>query len=212
MKNNRFSKPPILWESSLGDFQRSSRTLNWKSSFPSTDNSAETFWNVQTNFRLQTFLEFKKLEFLLHGLPEEEQQMLFDGPGVLKDRFFLESIAAFKTDIPREILLQRLDILCSILDRARWGNQLFRTLRGPLNYRIRLIQKPIRKAKKFSGWIRNASAAGSKRFGRGRPEPETFEWVLGDEIDYFHILTVGEFSMNQEVKFLSLKSPIRTKR
>jgi len=207
----KFSKPPILWESSLGNFMKGSRNLHWKSSVPPTNNSAETFWHVQTNLRLQTFLLLKKMEFLFTGISIMEQQLLFDAPGVMKDKFFLGCISAYQSEVPKELLDRRLKIVCSIFDFPEIGTPLIKQIRGTARYRIRLIQNPIRKAKKFSGWVRNSSAVGSKRQTGSRPEPGTFKWDVGDEIDYFHILTVGEFSMNQEIKFLSLKSPIRTK-
>ena len=138
-----------------------------------------------------------------------EQQFLFDAPGVMKDNFFLSCLlASQEKTIPPAVLWKRIEIVCYIFDFPSWGISLYRTLKGTTRFRIRLIQRPIRKAKKFSGWIRSSSSVGSKRPGKTKPEPETFEWVLGDEIDFFHILTVGEFSVSQEIKFLSLKSPL----
>lgn len=202
----------ILWESSFGRSKSIFRTRKWKSSIPPSNNSAETFWVLQTNRKLQSFLDFWKLRNLFASVSAMEKQFLYDAPGVLRDRLFIDALRAKMTDVPRKTFEERLEI-CSFIagKRNRWTPQLLKTWEGTTIYRICLIEKPIRKAKKFSGWIRSNSAAGSKRMGRGRPEPETFEWNFDEEFDYYNILTVGEFPGTVGIQILSLTSPSRTK-
>jgi hypothetical protein len=57
------------------------------------------------------------------------------------------------------------------------------------------IRRSIRKVKKYSGYVRNSSAVGSKQFAKISPIiPERFEWISYEEIDYYEFLTVGKFS------------------
>lgn len=202
----------ILWESSFGKSSKIFKSRRWKASIPPSNNSAETFWIVQTNRKLMSFLDFLKLENLFGNLTTMEKQFLYDSPGVLRDRLFIDALRAIMSNVPRKTFEERLEI-CSFIagKNSKWNSSLLKTWRGTTTYRICLCEKPIRKAKKFSGWIRNPSAAGSKRFGKTKPEPETFEWNFDEEIDYYNILTVGEFPGTVGIQILSLMSPSRTK-
>jgi hypothetical protein len=58
-----------------------------------------------------------------------------------------------------------------------------------------LTRRTIRKVKKYSGYVRNSSAVGSKRTSKVFiPEAESFEWNYNVEIDFYSYLTVGEFN------------------
>jgi hypothetical protein len=57
------------------------------------------------------------------------------------------------------------------------------------------VRKSIRKVKKYSGYVRNSSSVGSKKFSKTSNHiPETFEWSSYEELDYYEFLTVGRFS------------------
>ena len=202
----------ILWESSFGKTSKIFRTRKWRASIPSQNNSAEAFWIVQTNRKLMSFLDFLKLKNLFGSLSAMEKQFLYDSPGVLNDRLFIDALRAKMTDVESKTFRERLEICSFIAGKSSiWNPQLLKTWEGTTIYRIQLCEKPISKAKKFSGWIRSSSAVGSKRAGKAKPEPETFEWKIDDEIDYYNILTVGEFPGTVGIQILSLTSPSRTK-
>lgn len=129
------------------------------------------------------------------GLPVTEQRLLFDAPGVLRDDLFLALLRAKNSTVPKNILEARLQQLQRLQGQPIWEMNLLRTFDGVLSYEISEILKPIRKGKKYSGYVRNSSAVGSKRgFGQARPEPETFEWTTEYTIDYYEYLTVGRLS------------------
>lgn len=203
---------PIFWESSFGRSSKTFKINKWRSSVPPSNNSAETFWTLQTNRRLQSFLEFQKLRFIFEHLPVMEQQNLLDAPGVFADRLFIDALRAKIDNVSTKTFEERLEICSFIAGKSSiWNRNLLKTWKGTTVYRICLHEKPIRKAKKFSGWVRNSSSVGSKRFGATRPEPETFEWDNFSEIDYYKALTVGEFPGTMGIQILSLTRSIRSK-
>lgn len=123
-----------------------------------------------------------------------EYRLLLDAPGVLSDNLFFDALRAWNTEIPRKILWQRLEILQKLLNLPVWNINLYYTLKGTVKYEIYEMRSPIRKVEKYSGYVRNSSAVGSKRNSiRFIPEPERFEWNTNVEIDYFLFLSVGEF-------------------
>lgn len=153
-----------------------------------------------------------KLRLIFEETDAKEQQFLFDAPGTFRDRLFLDALRAIKSNVPPKVFRERLEICSFIAGKPHlWTENLYKTWKGNTFYRIVLHEKPIRKAKKFSGWIRNASSAGSKRPGKTKPEPETFEWDTFEEIDFYKALTVGEFPGTVGIQMLTLMSPSRTK-
>lgn len=129
------------------------------------------------------------------GLTVNEQRLLFDAPGVLRDDQFLALLQAKNSGVPLDVLETRLQKLQRLQAQSPWGMNLLNTLDGVLSYEISEILKPIRKGKKYSGYVRNSSAVGSKRgFGGTKPEPETFEWTTEYTIDYYLFFSVGQLS------------------
>lgn len=141
-----------------------------------------------------TFIEYLQLKVLLGKASLDECRAAYDAPGVLKDDLFISALRAWMTDVPRNILWQRLQLLQRLEGRPEWSENLYYTYNGVINYELVEIRRPIRKVKKYSGYVRNSSAVGSKRKSNLTiTEPEIFEWNTNVEIDYHLFLTVGEF-------------------
>jgi hypothetical protein len=133
------------------------------------------------------------MKALMQELNEIEYRLLLDAPGVLEDNLFFDALRAWMTEVPREILWQRLETLQNIIGSDIWSQNLYYTLNGTVRFEIFELRSSIRKAQKYSGYVRNSSAVGSKKFSsKNVPEPEIFEWSNDVEIDYFLFLSVGE--------------------
>lgn len=129
----------------------------------------------------------------MRELNETEYKLLLDSPGVLEDNLFFDALRAWNTEVPDRILWKRLEILQGLLGTDIWNPNLYFTLNGTVRYEIYEMRSSIRKAQKYSGYVRNSSAVGSKRSSQKNvPEPEIFEWNNDVEIDYFLFLSVGE--------------------
>lgn len=129
----------------------------------------------------------------MRELNEIEFRLLIDSPGVLEDNLFFDALRAWNTEVPREILWKRLETLQKITNSDIWNQNLYFTLNGSIRYEIFELRTSIRKAQKYSGYVRNSSAVGSKKSSpKNVPEPEIFEWNNDVEIDYFLFLSVGE--------------------
>lgn len=189
------------------------RELHWKSSKQSADTVTKTFWSIRTNFRQETFIEWMKLAHFHDQLPLDLQRCLYDAPGVLRDDFYLALLRAKNTDVPKDTLLQRLAALQRLVGRREWKRNLLNTFSGVLSYEIMEILTPIRKAKKYTGYVRNPSSVGSKRKSKNsKPEPETFSWTSESTIDFYMYLTVGQLSSTLGDMSLPLMSTQSTKR
>jgi hypothetical protein len=142
-----------------------------------------------------TFIEYLKLKFFLGQASSLEARCLFDAPGVLRDNLYLSALRAKDAGVPLDILLQRIIFLQQLLRSKLWNKNLFDTYDGCIKYKLFEVRRPIRKVKKYSGYVRNPSAVGSKRTTLTvKHVPETFEWFDCEEIDFFDFLTVGRFS------------------
>jgi len=178
------------------------RIYSWKSSNQQPNSTTETFWVLQTNVRVSKFLECKKLEHLLIGLSGFELQSLLDAPGVFRDRLFIDSLRALASfdlkdkQVSRLQLVARLQRLRSCLGLSHWNLNLLYTYLGNLKYELTEVRVPIRKVKKFSGWVRNSSAVGSKRSLKRDLEYEIFDTLLTEEIDYLPFLVSKELDFN----------------
>jgi hypothetical protein len=134
------------------------------------------------------------MELFFTGLPEIEMQYLFDAPGVLSDELFIDLLRAKRSlqknsGLAPELLLQRLRVLQTILRRPIWSENLLYTYRGNLKYEIQHIRVAIRKVKKFSGWVRNSSAVGSKSKSKTSGyNPEIFGVIIDEDFDYLRYL------------------------
>lgn len=173
---------------------RSFRTLTWGSANNLPNTLTKTFWEVKTNLHKHKFIMYLQMKALEGSISYTEYRCLLDAPGVLKDDLFIDALRAWKTDVPKHILWRRLNTLQRLLLRPSWELNLYYTLNGVVTYEIVEARSPIRKVKKYSGYVRNSSAVGSKRRTTSSgPEPERFEWTDIIEIDYYQYLTVGEF-------------------
>lgn len=173
---------------------KSFRTLTWKSSNNLSDSPTKTFWEVKTNFRKFNFIQYLKLKLLVEGLSEFELRCLLDAPGVLQDNLYCDALRAWQTDVPKKILWRRISWIQNLLDLEPYSPNLYYTLNGTITYRILELRSPIRKADKYSGYVKNSSQVGSKKASAIHvPEPERFEWAPSVEIDFYLFLTVGEF-------------------
>lgn len=189
------------------------RSLRWKSSNEQPDNPTETFWILRTNFRLQTLIEHWKFKWFLGNLNDVELRALIDFPSVLRDEKFVALLRAKLTSVPSEDLLKRYNFLQDLVGEKPWTIESYFAREGDLKYDMREIRKPIRKVKKYSGYIKSPSALRGTRGNLVIPDPEIVEWSTIEDIDYYDFLTVGRFSgTSMEIKLPSLKRPARPKR
>jgi hypothetical protein len=202
----------ILSESRLGDNLQGFRTFRWKSSNQQANIPTETFWLVKSNFKLFSFLSFLKLRVFEGRNSKTEYKCLIDGPGVLDDSLFIGALRALMVGIDRESLFQRIAWVQGLENQTPWTSNLLRQWESSIRYEIKEIRRPIRKARKYSGWIRNSSSVGSKRPGKPKPEPGTFEWNNYEKLDYYNFLTVGRFLGTSVEIFPILTRPERPKR
>lgn len=194
---------------------RNFRTITWGSSNNLANTLTKTFWETRTNFRKYTFIEYLQMRCLAGDCNFTEYRCMLDAPGVLRDNLFIDALRAWKTDVPKNILWQRLAALQRLLQRQQWSLNLYYTYNGCVTYELVEARSPIRKSSKYSGYVRNSSQVGSKRrSSSNRPEPESFEWNTNGEIDYYRFLTVGDFDSGLPgTSIITLTSPkLRTKR
>ena len=185
----------ILSKSVFGKSRiRNFRNLKWSSSNNLPNTLTETFWRIRTPNRQLTLIEFLKMKRIIGEINPVEERCLLDAPGVLGDNLFIALVRAQRSGIPLELLMERLQTIQLLEKLPLWDFNMFWTLSGVLLYEIEEIRRSIRKVKKYSGYVRNSSAVGSKRSsGKTRPEPEISEWNFDVETDYFKFLTVGEY-------------------
>lgn len=185
----------ILEQSASDRKVRNFRTHRWASSNNQSNTASATFWIVRTSYRKHTFIKYLQLKALVGQCSLTELRCLVDAPGVLKDNLFIDALRAWKTDVPRNTLWQRLQSIQRLLQLPLWSLNLYYTIDNNVGYELEEVRQSIRKVKKYSGYVRNASAVGSKNSKTLHiPEPESFEWNNVIEMDYFHFLTVGEFT------------------
>lgn len=183
---------------------RNFRSLRWESSNKLPNTSTETFWKIRTNFRKFRFIQYLQMKMIMGLASDLEIRCLLDVPGVLEDNLFRETIKAFQTNVPKEILWRRLQWLQGLLQEQPWSPNLYYTWAGTITYEIVEARSSIRKAKKYTGYVRTPSSVGSKRSNTGNSEPpEIFEWNSYEELNYYEFLIVGRFSgPNLEISIL----------
>jgi hypothetical protein len=144
--------------------------------------------------RRHKLIQFWKMQLLWEGLPENVMKCLFDHAGVLNDNLFIAATrVAVEKEIPERLLNVRIKFITEIQGLPRLDLLLFQQWKKIVAFNIQELSIPIRKPKKYSGYVRSPSSVGGKRRTGGRPEPGTFEWSSISEIDYYTALTVGEF-------------------
>jgi hypothetical protein len=187
----------ILDKSERGKILRGFHTHTWNSSNIAPETATKTFWQVETNMKKFNFIELLKMKYFFGDISLVELRCLFDAPRVLQDDLYVELLLA-KQQVPMELLVERLNTIRQLLDLRPWNYNLLYSVLGSTNYRMLELRQAIRKATKFSGYVRNSSAVGSKNTKKiFQPEPEIFEWTMPVRIDYLLYLTVGEFTSGQ---------------
>lgn len=185
----------ILEESANGRSLSNFRTFRWRSSNYSSNTLTETFWSIRSNFRMHLFVEYLKMKAILGSPSMLEMRALYDAPGVLSDDLFIDALRAQQSGVQLNVLLQRLRVAQQWLQRRSWSLNLLYTYANSIAYEIVELRKTIRKVKKYSGYVRNPSAVGSKKKGKpSSTNPETFEWNSYEDTDWYEFLTVGKFS------------------
>jgi hypothetical protein len=128
-----------------------------------------------------------------------------DNFSVLRDQVFIDSLLANKINkVPLDTLIIRLDYLVQKFGIPFLEFKTYREYSKRFEYKIREIDSPLRKPKKYSGWVKNSSSVGSKRFGpRREPIPSFNVKEIVHDLSFLEFLTVGEL-MGRSV---SLKHP-----
>jgi len=134
------------------------------------------------------------LQHFLGDLDLLEFRCLIDFSGTLRDELFIALLRAKISEVPMGILLKRFNFIKTMLGQEPWEKGAFLSREGDLKYELFELRKPLRKVKKYSGYIKSPSAKKSTRGKLSIPEPEIFEWSQYGEIDYYEFLTVGRFS------------------
>lgn len=204
----------ILFESVQGKQLKNFRTLSWNSSNNLPDSATKTFWQVRTMQRKFGFIEYLKMKSFFHVLGEKELQCLYDAPGVLNDDLYAAAVIARKQVFDFGLLVSRLNILQRLINRREWSENLFFTIHGTTSFTLQECRQAIRPATKYSGYVRNSSAVGSKNSNKKFiPEPETVEWYNNEKLDFLGFLTVGEFASGTPGgSFFTLKRALSSKR
>lgn len=188
-------KQGCVWKSSFGLEKGKilKKSFRWRSSHYQPLDLTETFWVVETNVSKLRFLECLKLRHLLIGLSDKELQLLVDAPGFFIDHPYLSCLESIQSISSKEdewqhriSRLQRLQRLRSMLGLPYWNLNLLYTYLGNLAYEVALIEQPIRKVKKFSGYVRTPSAVGTKsRSVQTLDLPaEIFDSSLFEDVDF----------------------------
>lgn len=205
----------ILEQSDKGKAFKGFRTIFFGSSNNCSNKLTKTFWSLQTNVRKTTLLRYLEMKAIFNQASKLEYRMLLDWPGVLEDELFVSALRAKLEGIDMETLFQRVAWLQKLEGEKEFSINLFHTLDGVVNFRFMECRVPIRKGKKFSGYVRNSSAVGSKNSKQTFiPEPESFEWTFDVKIDYFQFLSVGRFDSGTPgtVSVTPMMNPIDSKR
>lgn len=204
-----------LWKSEKSRSPYFKRTFRWSSSDQLPNSLTFTFWELDSDQKFLTFLECKKMEHFYQVLSDEEFGALIDAPGFFSDRLYLDLLQAKaelqssrawkENNLTKDLLEQKLQRLQLMLGRPVWNLNLLYTYIGVVNYRLAQIRVPIGKVKKFSGWVRNSSAVGSKRrTGSLEILPEIQESISFVELDYF------SYFMAPKLDFHDLGFPAET--
>lgn len=188
----------------------------WMSSTSPSNELSRSFWRIESNVKVNTFLLYKKLEWVFGVISDADKQMLVDSPGFFKDDMFLDALRALNNCVTDLDKLESDFALLNLLgyNDSNFSPNLLYTLRGVVQHRTVLDTVSVRQAKKFSGYVRNSSSVGSKRKNKGsKPEPEISEWTNPSVFNFYHFFSVGEFSTGQPgADKLILKRSNRPKR
>jgi hypothetical protein len=121
-----------------------------------------------------------------------ELRCLLDEPSVLRDQLFIDILISRK-QVSLQLLLKRIAYLKQLFPINFIDLKTYRQYEKQFVYRIREIDIPTRKPKKYSGWVRNSSAVGSKRSGPRRELIPSFNVEENvQDFSFLEFLTVGE--------------------
>lgn len=149
------------------------------------------------------------MENLWGKLNATEVRCLYDSPGVIENQLFISALRAKLTGVSEKTLSDRLAWISKYMELPRLDRPLWEQWKKLCVFSIIEIDKPIRKPKKYSGYIKSPSAAGGKHSHKVHPDPGIFEWSSVSEKDYFRILTVGEYIGESLVLLLPDDEPNR---
>lgn len=211
MRNDELT---ILSKSVEGRPLRGFRTIVWKSSSNIPNTSTQTFWIIRSNFKRHTYIKYLKLKVLFGNPTEDDLRCLLDLDEVFKDEIFIATLSVLRNfQINKEIVLERANTLRRFLGATEVFPNDFWTLEGTIAVEREERRVSIRRAKKYSGYVKNISALGTKRSSGSRPEPEIYKWNNKLSIDFARYLSVGEFSTGQPAGvFFTLTSTKSAKR
>lgn len=193
---------------------RNFRIHNWQSSNSIPNSATKTFWRVSSPAHRFTFVKFMKLKLLFDkSLTSFELRFILDLNEILSDDILMETQRALSLGFERDLTIERMNNLNRLFGREELTENLFFTLTGTIPFVLEEIRQSIRKAEKFSGYVRNSSKVGSKRSSGTKPEPEIGEWYRAVKYDFLSYLTVGEFSSDLPGgSFFTLKRTKSSKR
>lgn len=196
----------VHWKSETQFPQGNFRTFRWSSSYQQPNYLSYTFWELSTRQRWSKFILCKKMELFFGDLPLQEMQALIDAPGLFTDQVFLDLLQAKaelssdqkrKSDQDSNLLLQKLQLVQVLRGETPWSQNLLYTYKGILDYQLQLVEVPIRKVNKFSGWVRNSSAVGSKRMSGGNLDfPEIQETKIDVKLNFLNYFMSPNFEFD----------------
>lgn len=101
-----------------------------------------------------------------------------------------------KLIIPKKILRQRLIKLETFLGQKVSKREEYQGLQR-IRFEFHEVQRKLPKVRKYSGYIRTPSAAGSKRSQKSLIDSGDLltGWVEENVIDFYHLLSVGEIEL-----------------
>lgn len=191
-----------LWESVSNLKPKDSfRLRHWESSDQRPNSSTKTFWQLKVRGKYFTWLEMQKMEHFYNGLSVGELSALVDAPGSLSDLLWIDLLRAKRFHLTNhegnlDQLEKRLQVMQLSRGQSPWTKNLLYTYRGTVRYQLLQQRVAIGKVKKFSGWVRNSSAVGSKKKSKGTGyEPETFGVIKDESFDYFPLLVTPQLDL-----------------
>jgi len=209
---NKKPKNPSNWISiKLGQGQkRSFMTFKWRANcLPSEITRSEAFWHVRSTFNEDAMIRYLRLKYFWNELQGEQIELAFDHPRFLRSVEFNVLLALLaNTELTRLEISIRAERALSVLNRK---SEFRFNLLSTWDQNIRLVAeretRTIRPHKRFSGWVRNASALGSKHKTKVFiPDPlfEEYPEESFDEFEFLYgLISVGNLESNTGILRLS---------
>lgn len=199
-QNQKSSDMHILCKSSNGKVRnRGFHTCVWRSSSQPIHDPGKTFWRIESRLKKFKLIQFLKVKALFGEPNLIELRCLYDAPGTLTDKLFVDALRAKTIKVSLETMSERLAYITNILEIPRLDQKLFWQWEKECSYNILEIAQPIRKPKKYSGYVKSPSSVGGKNRKLVQPDPGLFEWSSIETIDFYHALTVGELYLGKSL-------------